>query len=56
MGRAWVVVKSGASFDAAALIEHTSSLLAPYKRPEEIRRLDALPRNHVGKIDRRLLR
>ena len=52
---AWVVVKPGATFDAEALIEHASVRLAPYKRPKEIRRLDSLPRNHVGKIDRREL-
>ena len=53
---AWVVIKPGATFDAAALIAHTGDQLAPYKRPKEIRRVDALPRNHVGKIDRRQLR
>lgn len=52
---AWVVMKPGASLDAGALIEHTTALLAPYKRPKEIRRVEALPRNHVGKIDRRAL-
>ncbi|HEV2217313.1 MAG TPA: AMP-binding protein [Candidatus Dormibacteraeota bacterium] len=53
---AWVVMKPGASFDVDALLEHSATLLAPYKRPKEIKRLEALPRNHVGKIDRRLLR
>ena len=53
---AWVVMKSGASFDADRLIEHAGTLLAPYKRPKEIKRLESLPRNHVGKIDRRGLR
>jgi acyl-CoA synthetase (AMP-forming)/AMP-acid ligase II len=53
---AWVVLKPGASFDADKLIEHAGALLAPYKRPKEIKRLESLPRNHVGKIDRRELR
>ena len=53
---AWVVMKSGASFDADRLIEHAGKLLAPYKRPKEIKHLESLPRNHVGKIDRRGLR
>ena len=53
---AWVVMKPGASFDADALIEHSGTLLAPYKRPKAVKQLEALPRNHVGKIDRRLLR
>ncbi|HET7466639.1 MAG TPA: AMP-binding protein [Candidatus Dormibacteraeota bacterium] len=52
---AWVVMRPGTDFDAAAIIEHAGRRLAPYKRPKEIRRVDALPRNHVGKIDRRLL-
>ena len=53
---AWVVMKPGAAFDSGRLIEHASTLLAPYKRPKEIKRLESLPRNHVGKIDRRELR
>jgi acyl-CoA synthetase (AMP-forming)/AMP-acid ligase II len=53
---AWVVLKPGASFDADKLIEHAGTLVAPYKRPKEIKRLESLPRNHVGKIDRRELR
>jgi acyl-CoA synthetase (AMP-forming)/AMP-acid ligase II len=53
---AWVVMKPGASFDAARLIEHAGTRLAQYKRPKEIKRVDSLPRNHVGKIDRRGLR
>ena len=52
----WVVMKPGASFDFAAILEHAGAQLAPYKRPKELRRVDALPRNHVGKIDRRQLR
>src|ERR1051326_9381951 len=53
---AWVVVREGAAFDAQKLIEHASTSLAPFKRPQEIRRVESLPRNHVGKIDRRQLR
>ena len=53
---AWVVMKPGALFDSGKLIEHASALLAPYKRPKEIKPLESLPRNHVGKIDRRGLR
>jgi len=53
---AWVVMRPGAPFDAGRLIEHASTLLAPYKRPKEIKRMESLPRNHVGKIDRRGLR
>ncbi|HEY6874995.1 MAG TPA: AMP-binding protein [Candidatus Dormibacteraeota bacterium] len=52
----WVVMRPGSNFDAAAILEHAGAQLAPYKRPKELRRVDALPRNHVGKIDRRQLR
>jgi acyl-CoA synthetase (AMP-forming)/AMP-acid ligase II len=40
------------SFDVAALKEHCQRHLAPYKRPEIITRLDALPRSPTGKIIR----
>jgi len=30
--------------------------LAPYKHPREVVFLDALPRTHLGKVDRGLLR
>jgi acyl-CoA synthetase (AMP-forming)/AMP-acid ligase II len=53
---AWVVMKPGREFDADKLIEHAGTRLAPYKRPKEVRPLESLPRNHVGKIDRRELR
>ena len=53
---AWVVMKPGAAFDPGKLSEHAGTMLAPFKRPKEIKRLEALPRNHVGKIDRRRLR
>ena len=53
---AWVVMKPGAAFDPDKLSEHAGTMLAPFKRPKEIKRLEALPRNHVGKIDRRRLR
>ena len=53
---AWVVMKPGKAFDAKKLVEHAGARLAPYKRPKEIRRVESLPRNHVGKVDRRELR
>lgn len=53
---AWQRHLPGREFDAARLIERAGTRLAPYKRPKEVRRLESLPRNHVGKIDRRELR
>jgi acyl-coenzyme A synthetase/AMP-(fatty) acid ligase len=43
------------AFDEAALIQHARSMLAPYKCPKQVFVVEALPRNHVGKIDRKRL-
>jgi malonyl-CoA/methylmalonyl-CoA synthetase len=55
---AWVVLREG---DGAAagedeLIEHVASLLAPHKRPRTVRFLDELPRNELGKVQKKRLR
>jgi malonyl-CoA/methylmalonyl-CoA synthetase len=50
---AYVVPGSGVATgetDAGALTEHVASLLAPHKRPREVRFVDALPRNDMGKV------
>lgn len=52
---AWVVIRPNAAFDPAALIAHARESLAPYKTPKQVLRVDELPRNAVGKIDRRRL-
>jgi malonyl-CoA/methylmalonyl-CoA synthetase len=36
--------------DSGALADHVASLLAPHKRPREVRFVDALPRNDMGKV------
>ena len=41
---------------AQALIDHVASELAAHKRPREIRFVDDLPRNAMGKVQKRLLR
>lgn len=43
------VVAAGAA-DGAALADHVASLLSPHKRPREVRFVDALPRNDMGKV------
>ena len=42
--------------DVEALTEHAASALTPYKRPREIRMVDALPRNAMGKVLKTVLR
>ncbi|WP_338496591.1 acyl-CoA synthetase [Streptomyces sp. SJL17-4] len=39
----------------AELADHVARLLAPHKRPRVVRRLDALPRNDMGKILKKAL-
>ena len=47
---AWVVLRSDAAAREPELIDHVAALLAPHKRPREVRFLDALPRNEMGKV------
>ena len=52
---AWVV-PAGEPVAAAALQAFAADRLAPYKRPQEVRVVDALPRNAMGKVLRGELR
>jgi malonyl-CoA/methylmalonyl-CoA synthetase len=52
---AWVVPAHGAEPDAAALSDHVAGLLSPHKRPREVRFVDTLPRNELGKVTKRAL-
>jgi acyl-CoA synthetase (AMP-forming)/AMP-acid ligase II len=47
---AFIVVTQGAQLDIPELFEHARSLLAKFKVPKEIRIVDSLPHNAVGKI------
>jgi malonyl-CoA/methylmalonyl-CoA synthetase len=53
---AWVVPREGATPAARELIAHASELLSSHKRPREVRFLDALPRNPMGKVTKQALR
>jgi malonyl-CoA/methylmalonyl-CoA synthetase len=44
------VVPAGEAPTERELIDHVATLLAPHKRPRQIRFTDALPRNDMGKI------
>ncbi len=40
----------------ASLVDHVARLLSPHKRPRRVVRVDALPRNAMGKVQKKLLR
>jgi fatty acid CoA ligase FadD36/malonyl-CoA/methylmalonyl-CoA synthetase len=50
---AWVVVTEPVTADA--LVEHVAHSLAPHKRPRVVRFVDELPRNALGKVQKKLL-
>ncbi|WP_158850332.1 acyl-CoA synthetase [Saccharothrix deserti] len=51
---AWIV-PAGERPTERELADHVAKLLAPHKRPREVRFLDALPRNDMGKVLKRAL-
>ena len=51
---AWIVPSDQAP-DGDELVEHVARLLTPHKRPREVRTLEALPRNDMGKVQKRAL-
>ena len=53
---AFVVAAGATAPNARELREHCSSRLAPYKVPEFVATLDALPENFLGKVEKKLLR
>jgi acyl-CoA synthetase (AMP-forming)/AMP-acid ligase II len=53
---ALVVRKAGAALDAAAVLALFDGRLARYKHPREIRFVDSLPRNVMGKVLKYTLR
>jgi malonyl-CoA/methylmalonyl-CoA synthetase len=56
VGVAVVVAKSGATPDAAAIIENLKSRLANFKIPKHCVIVPDLPRNAMGKVQKNLLR
>lgn len=53
---AWVVLEDGRRPTERELAEHVARLLAPHKRPREIRFVTELPRNDLGKVLKAKLR
>jgi len=52
---AWIVSAPGAALDADALAQRCRDRMAPYAVPVRFLSIDALPRNEVGKVLRRVL-
>lgn len=50
-----VLPKPGEAVDPVALVAHCRSQLAAYKAPEWVAAVESLPRNAMGKVDRRRL-
>jgi malonyl-CoA/methylmalonyl-CoA synthetase len=53
---AWVVPAAEARPGERELADHVARLLTPHKRPREVRYLDELPRNAMGKVTKAALR
>ena len=53
---AWVVLRDGASAEPQELTDHVAALLSPHKRPRTVRFVDDLPRNELGKVQKKRLR
>jgi malonyl-CoA/methylmalonyl-CoA synthetase len=52
---AWVVAREGTSPSADELAGHVANLLTPHKRPRVVRFVDELPRNEMGKVQKKRL-
>jgi fatty acid CoA ligase FadD36 len=55
LGQRVVAFVVGDAVDPASLIEHVAGELSVHKRPREIRMVDSLPRNAMGKVQKKLL-
>jgi malonyl-CoA/methylmalonyl-CoA synthetase len=52
---AWVVLRDGARVEAKELVDSVATLLAPHKRPRAVHFVDELPRNELGKVQKKRL-
>ena len=53
---AFVVLKPGHDQDPSTLVSHVADRLSPHKRPRNVHFLKELPRNAMGKVQKKLLR
>jgi acyl-CoA synthetase (AMP-forming)/AMP-acid ligase II len=51
-----VTARNGATVDESAVLEHCRRRMASYKKPKEVRVVDAFPLNSTGKIAKKVLR
>ncbi|MBM3514521.1 MAG: AMP-binding protein [Alphaproteobacteria bacterium] len=56
VGKAWIVLRAGATLNEAALIAWSRENMANYKVPKSVTFLNDLPRNAAGKVSKRELR
>lgn len=56
LGERIVAFVVGDAIDETAIIEQVATTLSVHKRPREVRRVDALPRNALGKVQKARLR
>src|SRR5919201_2576549 len=52
---AWVVLRPEQRADEQELVDHVAALLSPHKRPRVIHFVDQLPRNEMGKVQKKRL-
>ena len=52
---AWIVAPRRPQAAEQEIIDHVARLLTPHKRPREVRYLDELPRNDMGKVQKKRL-
>ena len=53
---AWIVLRPGEAVSERALIDHVAGQLAPHKRPRVVHFLAELPRNELGKVQKKRLK
>jgi len=52
---AWIVTRKGESPSEDELAGHVADMLTPHKRPRVVRFVDELPRNEMGKVQKKRL-
>jgi malonyl-CoA/methylmalonyl-CoA synthetase len=52
---AWIVAAGDPAPSEKEVVDHVARLLTPHKRPREVRFLDGLPRNDMGKVMKKQL-